>query len=182
MITLCLNGIHHRFTIKWQSPHAPHRATNMDVIYFHVRINCCLGGKNEKCLKLTAEIVDMIDRDLLSSIPTETVLPADTDQCHMYSHGCAISWLRSRMSPISYVIALPPACWRKILTHSTLNSTYCYLLWIIFTGHECSHVMVNIIQVKGTFEARQQLKSWDHFINSLSVVRWMEHVTLIVSI
>lgn len=71
-----------------------------------MKINCCLGDKNEKCLKLTAQIVEMIDRDLLSSIPSEIFLAADTDQCHMYSHGCVVNWPQSRMSPISYVIAL----------------------------------------------------------------------------
>lgn len=58
-------------------------------------------------MKLTAQIVDMIDKDLLSIIPTEIFLTADADQCHMYSQ-CCVCWRQSRMSPICHVIALPP--------------------------------------------------------------------------
>lgn len=74
-------------------------------------------------MKLSAQIVAMIDRDLLSFIPTEMFLAADTDQCHMYSHRCVDSWPQSHMSPIFHVIALPPASWRKILTRHAVQYT-----------------------------------------------------------
>lgn len=42
-----------------------------------------------KNLKLFGYVTKMIDKDLLSSLPTKMSLVAETDQYHMYSHGWA---------------------------------------------------------------------------------------------
>lgn len=44
-------------------------------------------------MKPSAQIIDMIDRDLLSFIPTGMFWAVETDQCHMYSRRCAALWL-----------------------------------------------------------------------------------------
>lgn len=57
------------------------------VISFPCENKLLPGEQNEKYLKPTVHIAAMTDRDLLSSIPTEILLAADTNQYHMYSHG-----------------------------------------------------------------------------------------------
>lgn len=98
---------------------------------FCARIWCCLGDKSACSCAL---IFEMIDRDLLSSIPAEIFLAADADQCHMYSHGYVVSWPQSHMSPISYMIALPPASWEENTDtpHRTVHELYWLRLKILF--------------------------------------------------